>query len=120
MVCRALTITTLAVAALSICGAATAFASTSDVADAVMKHDVPLLRALMQKKTDVNAFFSGAWTFNVKYRLLRVEDQPIGLAIIGALDVPFSADARTGYAADPGTRLLLGHQHDGCCRIIDA
>ena len=54
------------------------------------------------KKTDVNAFFTGAWSFNVKYRLLRVEDQPIGLAIIGAVDVPFSKDASTGYAADPG------------------
>ncbi len=54
------------------------------------------------QKTDVNAFFTGAWNFNVKYRILRVEDAPIGMAIIGAVDVPFSEEARKGYAADPG------------------
>jgi OOP family OmpA-OmpF porin len=53
-------------------------------------------------KTDVNAFFTGAWNLNVKYRILRVEDQPIGLAVIAAVDVPFSEEARKGYAADQG------------------
>jgi len=53
------------------------------------------------QKTDVNAFFGGSWTFNVKYRILRVEDQPVGLAVIGAVDVPMSSDARLGYASDP-------------------
>ncbi|GAC1354365.1 MAG: hypothetical protein NVSMB47_07650 [Polyangiales bacterium] len=53
-------------------------------------------------KTDVNAFFSGAWSVSAKYRLLRVEDQPVGLAIIGAVDFPLSEEARKGYAADNG------------------
>ena len=55
-------------------------------------------------KTDINAFFTGSWSFNVKYRLLRVEDQPVGLAIIGAVDVPLGSDTKTGYASDPRRR----------------
>ncbi|MBL8722219.1 MAG: hypothetical protein JNL79_39930, partial [Myxococcales bacterium] len=54
------------------------------------------------RKTDVNAFFSGSYTVNLKYRILRVEDAPIGLAVIVQADLPVSQDAKLGYAADPG------------------
>ena len=54
-------------------------------------------------KTDVNAFFTGSLQLNVKYRLLRVEGHPIGVAVIGQVDLPASEDARKGYAADPAT-----------------
>ncbi len=54
------------------------------------------------RKTDVNAFFSGSYTVNLKYRILRVEDAPIGLAVIVQADIPVSEDAKLGYAADPG------------------
>lgn len=53
-------------------------------------------------KTDVNAFFSGQWSLNLKYRLMRVEDQPIGLAVVLQTEGLAGADARYGYAADPG------------------
>jgi outer membrane protein OmpA-like peptidoglycan-associated protein len=56
---------------------------------------------LNQSKTDVNAFGTGTWSFNVKLRLLRVEDQAVGLALVGAVDVPLSSDAKMGYASDP-------------------
>ncbi|MGZ3452377.1 MAG: OmpA family protein [Polyangiales bacterium] len=52
-------------------------------------------------KTDVNAFFSGNFQFNAKYRILRVEDG-FGIAIIVQADIPASTDAKMGYAADPG------------------
>ncbi len=45
----------LAVAALVVCAAVAISAAGSDVADAVMRGDVPALRALIQKKADVNA-----------------------------------------------------------------
>jgi len=57
---------------------------------------------LAGSKTDVNAFFSGAYQINLKYRVLRVEDAPIGLAIIGQAEIPASEEARKGFAADPG------------------
>ena len=57
------------------------------------------------QKTDVNAFFSGEWALNLKYRLMRVEDQPIGLAVILQAEGLASQDARLGYAADPGVAL---------------
>ncbi len=53
------------------------------------------------RKTDVNAFFSGNYQFNVKYRILRVEDG-IGMAVIVQADVPAGETARRGYAADAG------------------
>jgi ankyrin repeat protein len=46
--------TAVCLASLLLTGA-NAFAASSDLADAVMKHDANALRALMQKKADVNA-----------------------------------------------------------------
>ncbi|GAC1351453.1 MAG: hypothetical protein NVSMB1_04640 [Polyangiales bacterium] len=54
------------------------------------------------QKTDVNAFLGGNYQVNLKYRLMRVEDAPIGLAVILQGDIPASSDAKQGYAADPG------------------
>jgi OmpA-OmpF porin, OOP family len=53
-------------------------------------------------KTDVNSFFGGSFQLNVKYRLLRVEDQPIGMAVIAQVELPASEEARLGYAAGSG------------------
>jgi outer membrane protein OmpA-like peptidoglycan-associated protein len=57
------------------------------------------------QKTDVNAFFSGQWSLNLKYRFMRVEDQPIGLAAIVQVEGLAGEDARLGYAADPGVAI---------------
>ena len=54
------------------------------------------------RKTDVNAFFSGNFALNLKYRILRVEDSPIGMAVILQAEFPATKDASKGYAADPG------------------
>lgn len=53
-------------------------------------------------KTDVNAFLGGNYALNLKYRILRVEDSPIGMAIIVQGELPAGETARLGYAADPG------------------
>src|SRR5207249_3601362 len=45
----------------------------------------------------------GSIQLNAKYRLLRVEDQFIGVAIVALVDLPGSEEARLGYTADPGT-----------------
>jgi outer membrane protein OmpA-like peptidoglycan-associated protein len=54
------------------------------------------------RQTNVNAFFGGNWQINLKYRILRVEDAPIGMAVIVQADIPAGEAARRGYAADPG------------------
>jgi OOP family OmpA-OmpF porin len=57
------------------------------------------------RKTDVNSFFSGNFALNLKYRLLRVEDAPIGVALVFQAEMPGSKAASLGYAADPGLAL---------------
>jgi len=57
------------------------------------------------RKTDVNSFFSGNYALNLKYRILRVEDSPIGMAIVFQAEVPASRETSMGYAADPGVAL---------------
>ena len=57
------------------------------------------------RKTDVNAFFNGAWLLYAKLRLLSPDDAPVGIAIIGRAEHALSDDARRGYAASPGTTL---------------
>jgi len=54
------------------------------------------------RKTDVNSFLGGNYALNLKYRILRVEDSPIGMAVIVQAELPASSTARMGYAADPG------------------
>jgi OOP family OmpA-OmpF porin len=53
-------------------------------------------------QTSVNAFLNGQWSLNLKYRFTRVEDAPIGVALVLQAETALSDDARTGYAADPG------------------
>lgn len=57
------------------------------------------------RKTDVNAFFSGSWMAFAKYRLLSVDDGPVGIAFILRAETALSEEARTGFAASPGTTL---------------
>jgi OOP family OmpA-OmpF porin len=53
-------------------------------------------------KTYVNAFFSGSYQINLKYRILRVEDSAIGLALIVQADIPAGKEAQMGFASDNG------------------
>jgi len=57
------------------------------------------------RKTDVNAFFNGAWLVYAKMRLISPDDAPIGVAVIARAEHALSDDARRGYAASPGTTL---------------
>ncbi|MFI5300830.1 MAG: OmpA family protein [Polyangiales bacterium] len=54
------------------------------------------------KQTDVNAFFVGNYQVTAKYRLTRVEDDPIGVAAILIVDIPASSAPKQGFASDPG------------------
>jgi len=60
---------------------------------------------LANRKTDVNAFFNGAWLVYAKLRLISPDDAPIGVAVLARAEHALSDDARRGYAASPGTTL---------------
>ncbi len=62
----------------------------------------PPAGVLPGRKTDVNAFFTGAWQAHAKYRVVSPE-APVGIAVILRAETALSDDARRGYAASPGT-----------------
>jgi OmpA-OmpF porin, OOP family len=59
----------------------------------------PPAGVLPNQKTDVNAFFNGAWLAYAKYRFFD------NLAVVVRAETALSDDARRGYAASPGTTL---------------
>lgn len=54
------------------------------------------------RKTDVNAFFTGTWTAFAKYRLLDPDAAPLGLAFVLRGETGLSDEAKRGYAAGAG------------------
>ena len=77
-------------AALALCGRITTGAAGSDVADAVMNGDLAALRALIQKKADVNAPQADGATA-LHWAVYRDDRQAVQLLVPTAMAVVFVA-----------------------------